>query len=362
MSYSHQLTVSQERHTNISIVRIKKGGKKFEVAAYRNKVMSWRSGAETNLDEVLQVSNVFASVGKGIHAKREDLDKHFGKGLSQIEICKLILAKGEMQTGDKEREAELANKFRDIATIVASRCVNSQTGWPFTVSTIETAMKNTIHFVVNPTKAAKPQAFEVIEQLKKFMPIARARIHLKVKYDLVKYPNQESQLLLIAGEGSEILSKSSSLEFTELLANPSTFRELEQFVTDKLCGSLTILQFSEVSKSSDVDVDDMVLKSAISPSPSNGEEELEEPKVISLRKFNLGDLPMTVSAPANVPIKCNSCLVTFTSVPEQRAHHKTEFHTFNVKLKNTGLPVVTLDEFTKMSDEDKHSVLFDWKL
>lgn len=357
MSYSHQLTMSQERHTNISIVRIKKGGKKFEVAAYRNKVMSWRSGAETNLDEVLQVSNVFASVGKGIHAKREDLDKHFGKGQSQIDICKLILAKGEMQTGDKEREAELANKFRDIATIVASRCVNSQTGWPFTVSTIETAMKNTIHFVVNPTKAAKPQAFEVIEQLKKFMPIARARIHLKVKYDLSRFPDHESQLLAEAGEGSEILSKPSSMDFVELLANPSTFRELEQFVTEKLQGSLTILQFSELSKSSDVDVDDMVLKS----SPQPLEEELEEPKVISLRKFNLGELPAAVSAPANVPIKCSSCLVSFASVPEQRAHHKTEFHTFNVKLKTTGLPAVTLDEFAKMSDENKHSVLFDWK-
>lgn len=356
MSFSHQHTESQQRHTNVAVVRMKKGGKKFEVAAYRNKVMSWRSGAETNLDEVLQIANVFANVGRGIHAKKDDLDKCFGKELSQLDICKLILSKGEMQTGDKEREAELANKFRDIATIVASRCVNSQTGWPFTVSTIETAMKNTIHFVVNPNKAAKPQAFEVIEQLKKFMPIARARIHLKVKYDRALHPEAERELVSIAGDGSELLPTSTS-EALEILANPSSFRELETFVTEKLDGSLTILQFSEVSKSSDVDVDDMVLKSS---NNRPAEEELEPTKVIFVKKTG-ATAAETVSAPTNVPVKCNSCQVSFTTVPEQRAHHKTEFHTFNVKLKATGLPVVTLDEFSKMSDQDKHAVLFDWK-
>jgi len=32
------------RLTNVSIVRYRKGGKRFEIACYKNKVMEWRNG------------------------------------------------------------------------------------------------------------------------------------------------------------------------------------------------------------------------------------------------------------------------------------------------------------------------------
>ncbi len=34
----------QKRLTNIAVVRLKKGGQRFEVACYRNKVQDWRNG------------------------------------------------------------------------------------------------------------------------------------------------------------------------------------------------------------------------------------------------------------------------------------------------------------------------------
>jgi hypothetical protein len=34
----------QKRLTNIAVVRLKKSGKRFEVACYRNKVSDWRAG------------------------------------------------------------------------------------------------------------------------------------------------------------------------------------------------------------------------------------------------------------------------------------------------------------------------------
>ena len=48
--------VGQKRLTNICIVRLKRHGKRFEVAAYRNTVVAWRQGVEKDIDEVLQVS------------------------------------------------------------------------------------------------------------------------------------------------------------------------------------------------------------------------------------------------------------------------------------------------------------------
>ena len=37
-----------------------------QVAAYPSKVVDWRAGVETDLDEVLQVRAVFRNVSKGV--------------------------------------------------------------------------------------------------------------------------------------------------------------------------------------------------------------------------------------------------------------------------------------------------------
>jgi ribosome maturation protein SDO1 len=63
--------VTQVRLTNVIVVRLKKNGKRFEIACYRNKVLSWRNGTEKDLDEVLQVENVFSNVSKGIVANKK---------------------------------------------------------------------------------------------------------------------------------------------------------------------------------------------------------------------------------------------------------------------------------------------------
>jgi ribosome maturation protein SDO1 len=68
---------NQIRLTNVSIVRLKKGGKRFEIACYKNKVMEWRSGVETDLDEVLQIDSIFTNVSKGQVAAKDDLEKAF---------------------------------------------------------------------------------------------------------------------------------------------------------------------------------------------------------------------------------------------------------------------------------------------
>ncbi|KAG8686326.1 hypothetical protein FRC11_009118, partial [Ceratobasidium sp. 423] len=57
----------------------KKGGKRFEIACYKNKVQEWRNGVETDLDEVLQINNVFSNVSKGQASNSEELQKAFGK-------------------------------------------------------------------------------------------------------------------------------------------------------------------------------------------------------------------------------------------------------------------------------------------
>ena len=49
-----------------------------QIACYKNKVQEYRNGVETNLDDVLQIANVFVNVSKGELAKHQDLQKAFG--------------------------------------------------------------------------------------------------------------------------------------------------------------------------------------------------------------------------------------------------------------------------------------------
>jgi len=67
-----------------------------------------------------------------------------------------ILAKGELQVSERERQAQLETMFRDIATIVAAKCVNPDTKRPYTVGVIERAMKDA-HFSVKLHKNSKQQ-------------------------------------------------------------------------------------------------------------------------------------------------------------------------------------------------------------
>lgn len=64
--------------TNVAVVRLKKGGHRFELACYKNKVVSWRNKVDTNLDDVLQSFSIFTNVSKGHTAKKEDLMAAFG--------------------------------------------------------------------------------------------------------------------------------------------------------------------------------------------------------------------------------------------------------------------------------------------
>ncbi len=42
MSRVTKTPVNQKLHTNISVVRIKQKGKRYEIACYKNKVVQWR--------------------------------------------------------------------------------------------------------------------------------------------------------------------------------------------------------------------------------------------------------------------------------------------------------------------------------
>ncbi|PVV01314.1 hypothetical protein BB560_004270 [Smittium megazygosporum] len=213
--------------TNVSLVRLKKGGKRFEIACYKNKVSEWRNGAEKDIDEVLQIHQIFTNVSKGQVAKSEDLEKIF-KTTDIDAIIAEILKKGEQQISEKERSTHLESMYRDISTIVAEKCINPQTKKPYPVSIIEKAMKE-LQFSVNPNQSAKKQALDVIKQLQSSqkLPIERAQMRLRVVIPPLKDAKQTREKInsMIVSVEEENWSQSSGCEVICLI-DPGQYRNI----------------------------------------------------------------------------------------------------------------------------------------
>jgi ribosome maturation protein SDO1 len=165
-----QQPANQIKLTNVSLVRYKKGKKRFELACYKNKLLEYRSGEETDLDNVLQVPTIFLNASKGETAPNAELIKAWpmpehdtkeshagkgggkgkkgkGKGASHDDgdedktwkdaIIEEILKKGEIQVNANERKELLDRMEREIVEEVAQRLVDPQTKRVYTTGMIK---------------------------------------------------------------------------------------------------------------------------------------------------------------------------------------------------------------------------------
>ncbi|KAJ9314505.1 hypothetical protein DTO271D3_5243 [Paecilomyces variotii] len=203
---------NQIKFTNVSIVRLKKGKKRFELACYKNKLLEYRSGAETDLDNVLQVPTIFLSVSKAQTAPSAELTKAFGPGVSRDEIIQEILRKGEVQVGERERKDILERVEKEVLDIVAGRLIDPATKRVYTTGMISKALdqlssasgqlqkeqqnnedaakdgdsasqqRKPLWTGVVTNKSAKSQALEAMKALIAWQPIPvmRARMRLRV--------------------------------------------------------------------------------------------------------------------------------------------------------------------------------------
>jgi ribosome maturation protein SDO1 len=86
-----------------------------------------------------------------------------------------------MQVGEKEREHDLASHRKEIATLIAEKCVDPATQTPYPVGMIEKAMTEA-GFSVKQGKTAKSQVSECIKllQTESNLPIQRAHMRIRV--------------------------------------------------------------------------------------------------------------------------------------------------------------------------------------
>lgn len=331
--------IGQKRLTNVAIVRLKKHGIRFEIACYKNKTLSWRSGVEKDIDEVLQSQTVYSNVSKGVLAKSKDLMLAFGTD-DHPTICLEILDKGELQVAGKERESQLSNQFRDIATIVMQKTINPETQRPYTISMIERLMHE-IHFAVDPHNSSKKQALEVIRELQKHFPIKRSPMRLRLIVSEKSYP---SLLEKLNTWNANIISKDESGDQPSIVfeIEPGLFRECDT-LKRTLQGRLEILDVSvHVEGDAQVDqfddVDDFLPR-------SSKESEYVAQLGVSIQKHTIST--ETESGEEQVKQnRCSTCDAAVGDTRQYREHFKSEWHKHNLKRKTRQLPPLPADECT----------------
>ncbi|PBK77589.1 Shwachman-Bodian-diamond syndrome protein [Armillaria solidipes] len=226
---------NQIKLTNVSVVKLKKGGKRFEIACYKNKVQEWRNGVETNLDDVLQISNVFVNVSKGEVAKHGDLKKCFGT-TDIPDIVTEILKKGEMQVNEKERDHDLSALRKEILNLVAEKCVDPETQRPHPVGLIDKAMTEA-GFSVKQNKTAKSQVSECIKliQSNSTLPIQRARMRVRVTMPPADGKRLREKIL----EGAEKVEDDETTKDeweVVMLIDPGQFRVINEILQKECKG------------------------------------------------------------------------------------------------------------------------------
>jgi ribosome maturation protein SDO1 len=110
--------------------------------------------------------------------------------MSYQDIIKLILDKGDIQTGEKEREEGISNIKRYISNIIVQTTYNTDNGLPFPQDMIMQALDD-INFRYNEKENVKKQALKGIKELvkHKVLPIERKLMQIKISLKLEK--NQE---------------------------------------------------------------------------------------------------------------------------------------------------------------------------
>ncbi|KAG8467681.1 hypothetical protein KFE25_006733 [Diacronema lutheri] len=345
------LPIGQKRLTNIAVVRIQRGKKKFEIACYPNKVINWRNGVEKDLDEVFQSRQIFVNVSKALVAKRDDLIAAFGTD-DEDALSVMILEQGELQVSDKERHLHFDSLFHEVATIVADKCVDAS-GRPMTVSLIERAMHDA-HFSIAPMRSAKQQALDVIRLLEQSgMGISRARMRVRVRAE--RDGAADVGALLRALDGLQIEREATGDGGFEAvcLIQPHTFRELSH--PPKTAPRMAV-EVVDARVTMGAGADGGSATAAPLAPPVGVRDERVPPAVVAPRAV-IAAADATVAAAADgsgasKPFVCKSCPgAAFATAHAHREHFKSDWHKYNLCLKTKGQTAVTAEEHIERMHE-----------
>jgi ribosome maturation protein SDO1 len=152
-----------------STVRLTIDGDKFEILVKPDPALEYKTGKRTDFSSLLVSDEIYSDANKGSRASSEKLTKRF-KTRDPGEIAKQILARGELALTTDQRRRMVEEKKKQIVQFISRNFVDPKTHLPHPPIRIESAI-NEVRITIDPFKRAEDQAKNVLETLRKILPL-----------------------------------------------------------------------------------------------------------------------------------------------------------------------------------------------
>lgn len=115
--------VKSKQLTNVSIVTLKRFGRRYELAVFPNKLYEYRHNSSVPLDTILHSENIYRNISTGDVCSEADLRLFPSKSgaTSKTEILHYILQNGHEQKAQQTSTHELGNVEKQIVDLLQNK-------------------------------------------------------------------------------------------------------------------------------------------------------------------------------------------------------------------------------------------------
>ena len=161
-------------------VRYKKAKEMFQVLVDFERLEDFKKRPEEiNVYDVLSDTKIFKDQKRGELASQNTLNEIFNN-LSEEEILKEILIKGECQIPTSYLNKKREEKKRQVISYICENAINPASKMKYTPTMLESEV-NKIKYNFNPNTGFEKQAEEMIKLLKKIIPISVDKVLMKIE-------------------------------------------------------------------------------------------------------------------------------------------------------------------------------------
>ena len=163
----------------LTTVRLTIDGEHFEILVRPDPALNHKLGRRVELSQVVAMDEVYSDSSKGLRVSVEKFQKYFNT-TDIFKVEQEILKKGELLLTTEQRRTLVEEKKKQIVTLIARNYIDPKTGLPHPPLRIEQAMQE-IRVSIEPFRTAEEQSKEVVEALRRVLPLKSERIKLVVK-------------------------------------------------------------------------------------------------------------------------------------------------------------------------------------
>jgi len=164
---------------NCVLARLKKNGHTFEI--YIDPYLAWdyKHGQNVNFDDMIGYDVVYSDALKGNETPKTILKEVFNTEDFQT-IAKQIIKEGEVQLTTAQRHELTEKREKEIMDFIARNAHDPKTKTPIPLQRIINAFEE-LKIKVNINTPKEKEIEEIIEKLKRVMPLSLEKITLEIE-------------------------------------------------------------------------------------------------------------------------------------------------------------------------------------